>query len=312
MTRTLRGQSPRGSLGPGRSGGAGTDAGWHRARPRRPSTRSPRGPRGAATRSCALSRLPIAPPAPGYLLPRGGDPATPSPGVPAAALASRGLPPTVDLVRGGIVLVEAFGHVEPSHFRATFRLGLGSQQRGAEHGQGAEKRGQAEPGHGAGRGRRAPTSGAGGERRARGRGLASGARGRGSWSRSWRRAARGGGAGRKVELGLARQATVPGARRPAGGGGGGGGRGGGARPSGAEARGRWAPGSAGRRPGLSRPAAGQRRGEGGEGGRRRGGLGRRRALAALCSGCPAPVRSPGSARLTLPAAARLCPPQLRR
>lgn len=80
---------------------------------------------------------------------------------------------TVDLMRGGIVLVEAFGHVETSHFRATFRLELGSQQRGAEHGQGAEKRGQAEPYHGAGRTDALPPSGCDGKwlARAEGRGV---------------------------------------------------------------------------------------------------------------------------------------------
>lgn len=161
-------------------------------------------------------------------------------GVPVSELASRGLPPTVNLVHGGIVLVEAFGHVETSHFRATFRLGLSSQQRGAERGQGAEQRGEAEPCHGAGRGGRAPTFGTGQKvagGRARRQGLESGVRGRGSW-RSWRRRAGGGDAGRKVELGLARQATVPGARRPARGAGGGGIRGGAARPRGSGGAGR--------------------------------------------------------------------------
>lgn len=69
------------------------------------------------------------------------------------------LPLTVDLMRGGIVLVEAFGHVEESHIRATFHLELGGQQRGAERGQGAEKRGHAEPCHGAGRGDAFPPCG---------------------------------------------------------------------------------------------------------------------------------------------------------
>lgn len=227
--------------------------------------------RGAALRRGSLSRsLPPAhdsPPPSVYLRPRGGL-CGPFPGAPASAHASRGSPLTVDLVRGGIVLVEAFGHVEPSHFRATFRLGFGSQQRGAEHGQGAEKRGQAEPGHGAGRGRRAPTSGTGGEWRERAEECGAGG------SRAEREgegvgvgvggAAGGGDAGKKVELGLARQATVPGARRPAGGGGGeGGGRGGGARPTGTEAR-------AG---GLRAPRGG---GRGAPAGSRTGARGRRR------------------------------------
>lgn len=116
-----------------------------------------------------------------------------------------------------------------------------------------------------------------------GPGARSGVRGRGSW-RSWRR--RAGGrrpSGRKVELGLARQATVPGARRPARGAGGGGIRGGAARPRGGRRR----------RPVTSRTPRGQRPGRAGpagqgreEGGRKwqaprgRGGRGRRRALAA--------------------------------
>lgn len=212
----------------------------------------PRGPRCAGARSRALSCLPAhcSPTPPGYLRPRGGL-RGPFPGVPASARDSRGPLPTVDLVRGGIVLIEAFGHVEPSHFRATFRLGLGSQQRGAEHGQGAEKRGHAEPGHGVGRGRRAPTSGAGGEWRARAEGRAAGGS-RAERSEGARELGqelgeqREGDAGRKVVLGLARQATVPGARRPAELGGGG--RGGGARPTGAVARagGFWAPRGGGR------------------------------------------------------------------
>lgn len=84
----------------------------------------------------------------------------------------RAPPPTVDLLRGGVVLVEAFGHVETSHFRATFRLELGGQQRGAERSQGAEKRGQAEPCHAAGRGGRAPTFGTDGKWPARAEGRA--------------------------------------------------------------------------------------------------------------------------------------------
>lgn len=159
-------------------------------------------------------------------------------------------------MRGGIVLVEAFGHVETSHFRATFRLELGSQQRGAERGQGAEQRGQDEPCHGAGRGGRAPTFGAG-RKVAGGRGVGGSraeSEGEGSWRR--RRRAGGGDAGRKVELGLARQATVPGARRPARGGGGG--RGGGARPRGAEARAGDLPAPRGQRSGR----AGRRRDRG--------------------------------------------------
>ena len=195
--------------------------------------------RGSLQRARPFLRL-------GYLRPAARRPAGqgscrgPFSGVPVLELASRGFPPTVDLVHGGIVLVEAFGHVETSHFRATFRLGLGSQQCGAERGQGAEQRGQAEPCHGAGRGGRAPTfrtgrKVAGG--RARRQGLESGARGRRSW-RSWRRRTGGGDAGRKVELGLARQATVPGARSPARGAGGGGMRGGAARPRGSGGAGR--------------------------------------------------------------------------
>lgn len=68
--------------------------------------------------------------------------AAPFPGCPPLENGG-GFPPTVDLIEGGIVLVEAFGHVKTSHFRATFRLELRSQQRGSERGQGAEKREQA-------------------------------------------------------------------------------------------------------------------------------------------------------------------------
>jgi hypothetical protein len=109
----------------------------------------------------------------------------PFPGVPVSAPASRGLPRTVYLVEWGIVLVEAFGHVQTSHFRATFRLELGSQQRGAQHGQSAKKRGQAEPCHGAGRGGRAPTFGIAMRRdgkQRRGAGDSRVERGRRSWS----------------------------------------------------------------------------------------------------------------------------------
>lgn len=184
---------------------------WRRGAPRRRGTSCARA--AWLSRSLLLSRLPISPssvPASGAEGGGAGEGGCSHlPEVSVSTPTSRGCPPTVDLVEGGIVLVEAFGHVKTSHFRATFRLELGSLQQGVEHCQGAEKRGQAEPCHGAGRGGRVPTFGIGQEaalrQRAEGwrsRGLASGARGRRSWS-WWNKRAGGGAAGQKVELGLA-------------------------------------------------------------------------------------------------------------
>lgn len=89
-------------------------------------------------RAGAGSRRPVSP----SRLPGVAWGAAPFPGCPPLENGG-GFPPTVDLIEGGIVLVEAFGHVKTSHFRATFRLELRSQQRGSERGQGAEKREQA-------------------------------------------------------------------------------------------------------------------------------------------------------------------------
>lgn len=133
MTCTLQARVLWSFLGLGRlrGRGGGRAREWHRAIWWRPATRNARraaasaGTFYAGARSLSLWATCV----------RHGDGGQgvfcgPSSVVPISVLAPWGLPPTVDLMRGGIVLVEAFGHVETSHFRATFRLELCSQQRG--------------------------------------------------------------------------------------------------------------------------------------------------------------------------------------
>lgn len=287
----------------------------HRGPPRRGARSAPG--LAPARPSISPSRLPASRGAE-----TGGARGLPRPlhGVPVSELASRGLPPTVNLVHGGIVLVEAFGHVETSHFRATFRLGLSSQQRGAERGQGAEQRGEAEPCHGAGRGGRAPTFGTG-QKVAGGRaGSETGARERSQRvreleelekeSRRRRRGAKSGAGPRASGNGPRCQAPGPGSRRR---------------------RNSWRR-CAAQRERRRGPVTSGLRGDsdlgelvgGGTGARGRRGRwqaprGPRRAWAAAGArgarlGLPGagPLRWLDSARLALPSAARLCPLQLYR